>query len=133
MRGDVLERIKNFVLFFAIGAIGYALIELLWRQRTHWTMMLAGGICFVLFSVIAKRMKGANIFLKCAVAAISVTAVEFVFGVIFNLFLKMDVWDYSEMPFNLMGQICPTFTLLWFALSLLMLPVAEKINDSLLP
>ena len=128
-----MERIKNFVLFFAIGAIGYALIELLWRQRTHWTMMLAGGICFVLFSVIAKRMKGANIFLKCAVAAISVTAVEFVFGVIFNLFLKMDVWDYSEMPFNLMGQICPTFTLLWFALSLLMLPVAEKINDSLLP
>lgn len=128
-----MEGIKKFVLFFTVGAIGYALIELLWRQRTHWTMMLAGGICFVLFSVIAKRMKGANIFLKCAVAAISVTAVEFVFGVIFNLLFKMDVWDYSEMPFNLMGQVCPTFTVLWFALSLLMLPVAEKINDSLLP
>ena len=124
-----MEGIKKFVLFFTVGAIGYALIELLWRRRTHWTMMLAGGICFVLFSVIAKRMKGSNIFLKCAVAAISVTAVEFVFGVIFNLFFKMDVWDYSEMPFNLMGQVCPTFTVLWFALSLLMLPVAEKIND----
>ena len=131
MRGDIVEGIKKFVLFFTVGAIGYALIELLWRQRTHWTMMLAGGICFVLFSVIAKRMKGSNIFLKCAVAAISVTAVEFVFGVIFNLLLRKNVWDYSKMPLNIGGQICAVYSFLWVFISFITLPLVSAINKKL--
>ena len=28
---------------FALGAAGYAALELLWRGRTHWTMALTGG------------------------------------------------------------------------------------------
>ena len=31
---------------FSIGAAGYSLLEILWRGNTHWTMTLAGGICF---------------------------------------------------------------------------------------
>ena len=32
---------------FSIGAAGYSLLEILWRGNTHWTMTLAGGICFM--------------------------------------------------------------------------------------
>ena len=46
-----------------------------------------------------------------------ITAVEFVTGCIVNLRLGMGVWDYSFLPFNLMGQICPQFTLIWLGLS----------------
>lgn len=28
-----------------------------------------------------------------------------------------NVWDYSNMPFNLLGQICLPFTVIWFFLS----------------
>jgi uncharacterized membrane protein len=45
---------------------------------------------------------------------------ELVFGTVF--------WDYSHMPLNLLGQICPTFSLLWCGLSLVFLPFADKIN-----
>ena len=32
---------------FALGAAGYAALELLWRGRTHWTMALTGGAVLV--------------------------------------------------------------------------------------
>lgn len=30
--------------------------------------------------------------------------------------MHLGVWDYSAAPFNLLGQICLPFTLLWFPL-----------------
>ena len=46
-----------------------------------------------------------------------ITAVEFVFGLVFNVFLGMSVWDYSSVPGNILGQICPLFSVLWCGLS----------------
>ena len=50
-------------------------------------------------------------------------------GVIFNLWLKMDVWDYSYMPFHILGQICPMFTLMWAGLAIVFLPFADALNN----
>ena len=33
---------------FCLGAAGYGLLEYLYRGRTHWTMLLAGGAALVL-------------------------------------------------------------------------------------
>ncbi len=123
------KNIKKYSLFFILGAVGYAAIETIWRGYTHWTMMIAGGICFVLFSVVAERMREKSIFIKAAVCALGVTAIEFLFGVVFNLWLKMDVWDYSNMPLNLLGQICPIFTLIWAGIAIAFLPLADAINE----
>ena len=118
-----MKKVKKFAVFFAIGGIGYAVIELIWRGFTHWTMVLAGGICFVIFSVIADKMKSKPLIIKLAACALSITAVELIFGVIFNIILKMNVWDYSRQPLNFLGQICPLFTLLWGVLSLFYFPL----------
>jgi uncharacterized membrane protein len=40
----------------------------------------------------------------------------------------MNVWDYSDMPFNLLGQICPSFSLLWVGIAIAFLPLAEVLN-----
>ena len=114
-----------------IGGVGYALIELAWRGRTHWSMMLAGGLCFVLFSEIARRYRGRSLLGKAVAAALGVTLVEWFFGVVFNVLLQMHVWDYSQVPFNFFGQICLRYTLLWGALSLVFLPVADRLNRRL--
>jgi len=119
---------KKYITLFTIGGIGYALIELMWRRRTHLSMVLAGGICFVLFAVIAKRLKRAPLYVKVAVCALTVTLIELIFGVVFNRMLGMNVWDYSNQPFNFLGQICPAFTLMWAGLSLIFLPLADFIN-----
>lgn len=37
-------------------------------------------------------------------------------GCVINLWLGFNVWDYSDMPFNLYGQICPLFAVAWIIL-----------------
>lgn len=121
-------KIKKDALFFVIGGVGYGIIELLWRGRTHWTMVLAGGISFFAFSKISEKFKERSLLFKAALAALTVTAVEFVFGIIFNVILKMHVWDYSGVPFNLFGQICLKFSFAWMLLALICVPIADAIN-----
>lgn len=108
-----MTKIKKNVIFFSSGGVGYGIIELIWRGRTHWTMIIAGGACFVIFSLIADKCKKRTLIFKSALCALSVTAIELLFGLLFNMLLKMNVWDYSGMPFNLLGQICLEYTLLW--------------------
>ena len=54
---------------------------------------------------------------QMAIGAIVITTLEFLCGYIVNLWLGWNVWDYSNMPLNLFGQICLPFTALWFFLS----------------
>ena len=122
------KKAKKYTLLFVLGAIGYAAIETIWRGRTHWSMMIAGGLCFMLFSIVADRLKDKHILIKAAVCAVGVTAIEFAFGVVFNLWLKMGVWDYSNMPMNILGQICPLFSLIWVGIAVAFLPLADIIN-----
>ena len=82
----------------------------------------------MMFSVISERFSNKSLFVKALACAIGVTAIEFCFGVIFNIWLKMDVWDYSEMPLNLLGQICPLYTLLWAVIAISLMPFVEVLN-----
>ena len=118
---------KNTV-FFSIGGVGYAVIEILWRGRTHWTMVIAGGVCFVIFSRIAEKFKRSPLVIKAMIAALGVTLIELLFGVVFNIIFGMGVWDYSSNRFNILGQICPLFSLLWALLALVFVPIAEALN-----
>lgn len=116
---------------FGFGAIGYGLIEILWRGFTHPSMLTAGGICFMCFAKIGEKMKKASIFLKALAGSLLVTGIELIFGVIFNIILHKNVWDYSNMPFNFKGQICPLYSFFWGILSLFFIPFATKVNNRL--
>ncbi len=101
---------------FLSGGILYSLVEILWRGYTHWTMTLVGGICFLLLYWMNGHMKGSAFLVRCLVGAGVITAIEFLTGLVVNLILKMNVWDYSGMPFNLLGQVCLFFSCMWFLL-----------------
>jgi len=107
----------EFAFIFICGAIGYGSIEMLWRGYTHWTMLLLGGLCLYLIYIISTRMNDA-LWKKLLMCASVVSCLEFVVGCLINLRLGWAVWDYSDMPMNLFGQICPTFCLMWLLLSL---------------
>ncbi len=109
--------ILEFAFIFICGAIGYGSIELLWRGHTHWTMLLLGGVCLYLIYLISTRMRE-KLWQKLLMCAAAISALEFVVGCLVNLRLGWAVWDYSDMPYNLLGQICPTFSLMWLLLSL---------------
>ena len=125
-----MKYIKKYGLLFILGAVGYAAMETIWRGHTHWSMMIAGGLCFILFSLAAEALRGRSILLKAVTCAVGVTAIEFIFGVVFNIYLGMGVWDYNHVPFNIMGQICPMFSLLWVGIAIAFLPLADAINKS---
>lgn len=108
-------KIEKISVFLA-GGIIYSLIEILWRGYTHWTMTAVGGFCFLLLHFINTRMCGRGLLTKCLVGTGVITAVEFAAGVAVNLILRLDVWDYSSMNFNLLGQVCLYFSAMWFVL-----------------
>ena len=103
------------------GGCLYVILELLWRGRSHWTMFILGGVCFFLIGLINELFPwGMPLALQGLVGSVCiVTPLEFVTGCIVNLWLGWDVWDYSNLPFNVMGQICLPFTLLWVVVSAL--------------
>ena len=123
--------IKNELTVFSLGGAGYCAIELLWRGHTHWSMAAAGGICFSAITSIEKYLPKAKYLYKCIIGSLSITAVEFCFGTIFNLVMGKNVWDYSNVKFNIMGQICLLYTVLWGFLTALALPVAKKLLTAL--
>ena len=110
----------EWILFF-IGGRLYTWCELLWRGYTHWTMFILGGLCFVILGLLNEYRYSWNMALlkQALIGAVVITGFEFVSGCIVNLWLKWNVWDYSDLPFNLYGQICLYYFLLWIPLSII--------------
>lgn len=126
-----MEKTKNSMMLFSIGAVGYGLLEVLWRGYTHWSMLGAGGICFVFFAKIGEKIKSGGIILKAIIGSGFITAIELIFGIIFNIILKKNVWDYSKLPLNLGGQVCALYSFIWAILSIIFIPFAVFVNKRL--
>ena len=126
--GKICPR-RKIELEFLAGGVGYGLIELLWRGRTHWSMVMAGGACLVILCIINEAMGKKHIILRAVAGALAITAVEFAVGVVVNRMLGLGVWNYGEMFGNVMGQICPLYSFLWFLLCIPVLAAAKKLEN----
>ena len=60
--------------------------------------------------------------------ALIITVYEFAVGCIVNLRYGWNVWDYSAIEVNLLGQVCPVFTGIWFALCFLFLGLVRLLS-----
>lgn len=112
-----MSKFKEYFICFSIGAVTYGLIEIVIRGYTHWTMVLTGGTVMVLVHLV-NRTPNLNLITKCLLGATIITSLEFSVGMIVNVALGWNVWDYSDKPLNIFGQICPLFCLAWFFLSI---------------
>ena len=116
----------RMITFTIIGGLLYFFFLLITRGHSHWTMIIVGGICGFLVGGLDEMLSWEMPFsLQCVLGAIVVTAVEFVSGCIINLWLGWDVWDYSGLPCNLLGQICLPFTLLWIVVCMIWIPIYD--------
>lgn len=118
----------SFVVFLA-GAVGYSTTEYLFRGYTHWSMALTGGACLLAFYYYAKENRRTPLIAKAAVGACIFTTFEFFVGLVVNVWYKWHVWDYSEQPGNIMGQVCPMFSLAWFAICIAVLLVSGRLRS----
>ncbi len=108
---------RHILLVFLFGAFVYGMLEIIWRGYTHPAMLLLGGICFSAIFILEGNISHLNIFFRCLIYALIISTAEFIFGIVLNLWLKLDVWDYSGLPLNVLGQICLPYTALWYLLS----------------
>lgn len=116
--------------FFLFGGVCYVLLELCWRQYSHWTMFLCGGLCFFLSDILnnSAPLRRSPLWICCFAGASVITAVEFICGCIVNLWAHWDVWDYSGYRANLLGQICLYHSVLWFFLSAPILWISRRMR-----
>lgn len=115
---------NKLLLLFGTGGTLYYVIEYFYKTfishgNTHWSMFLLGGICFIIIGalneIIPWEMSLIN---QGLIGAGVITSLEFIFGVVLNIILKLDVWDYSSLPLNILGQVCLPFSIAWFCLAI---------------
>lgn len=111
-----MKTIGTRAFVFLTGCFIYSLMEISARGFTHWTMTLTGGIILTILYEMFTGLRNVPFWQKCIIGSLIITSVEFTVGVIVNIILGWNVWNYSDMPFNILGQICLPFTVLWFFL-----------------
>lgn len=122
------QAFKCLVLMI-IGGLLYIGIELVWRGYSHWTMFLLGGLCFVLIGAINEYIPWQMpLWKQAAIGTIIITSLEFLTGCIVNLWLGWNVWDYSNVPGNILGQICLPYMLMWVPVSMLAIVVDDYLR-----
>ncbi|MDD7312025.1 MAG: hypothetical protein SOZ49_05335 [Clostridiaceae bacterium] len=104
--------VPKLLVTFAAGGVGYCALETLWRGRTHPSMALCGGTVLAVFTKMVRR--GGSRLGLCLRGCALITGCELLCGLVFNR--DRQVWDYSRLPGNFRGQICPLFSALWFLL-----------------
>ena len=112
-----MKSIIKYPMLFLFGGSIYYLLEIIFRGYSFTAMIICGGLCFTICGAINEKNRCMPLVLQQLVAAAGITAIEFLFGLVLNVWLGLRMWDYSNMPGNILGQICPQFTALWFFLS----------------
>jgi uncharacterized membrane protein len=117
---------KDLILIIIMGTM-YMGIEILWRDYTDISMMFVGGLCGFLVGRLNEHPKfyDRKMWQQCLIGTLITLCIEFISGMILNVWLKLNIWDYSKEFGNVYGQICLTYAGLWFIL----MPLAIWLDD----
>ena len=110
----------------------YYIMEGLWRIPSnggwaHISMALVGGGVFALIGALNQipNFYERSMLTQAVISTILILLIEFIAGLILNIWLGLHIWDYSHLPMNLFGQICLPMALVW----LLLMPFAIWMED----
>jgi len=111
------KTMKLFVLFI-LGGSAYILVEILWRQSSHESMFVLGGLLFVLLGALNEgRFSEMGLLRQSVLGSVVITIFELAAGLLLNVRLGLEVWDYADLSLNFMGQISLLYFFLWIPLS----------------
>lgn len=124
-----MRRILKALVLLSFGGFVYYLIEYLWRGYSHPAMAVVGGLCFILVGYINNFFGwDMPLYLQIGLGALIITCVELCAGCILNLWLELGIWDYSNLPLNLWGQISVPYMLAWIPMSLLAIVLDDYVR-----
>lgn len=110
----LMKKLSEYLFLWALGGTLYYSIELMFRGFSHWSMFLLGGICLLFFWLQGSKTEWSDpMWVQVIRCTIFVVSCEFITGIIVNKWLGWGVWDYSDEPFHLFGQICLPFAIIF--------------------
>ncbi len=126
---EQLKLLFKYLFLFLLGGAVYFGVEILWRGFSHYSMFITGGICF-LYAGLQNEYTNWDRSLWKQVLQVDLFVIlsEFICGVIVNLWLGLNVWNYSNLPFNILGQVCLPYALLFLPLSLIAIVIDDYIR-----
>lgn len=125
MRKFSSKKISESLFLWGLGGSIYYIIEMVFRGFSHWSMFMLGGVCMIFFGKQGIWTEWKDpLWKQVGRCTLFVAAGEFITGIIVNKFLDWEVWDYSDQPLNLFGQICVPFILLFSGLCLIGILIA---------
>lgn len=117
---ESMARLRKYALLAWFGGATYVTIEVFWRGYSHWTMFVLAALLFILIGMLNNTFSWSlGLVWQTFFGTAGATLLELGFGIVVNLWLGWDIWDYSDMPGNILGQICPQYAFLWIPLVLL--------------
>ncbi len=125
-------KLSQGLFAFMMGYFLYSMIEIVNRGYTHWTMALTGGTVLAILYAINSR-RSMTLLKSCFIGAVVITAIEFAVGIFANIIMGWQVWDYTDVPLNILGQICLPFTGIWFLLCIPAYYLCREIRRRLSP
>ncbi|MCD8143780.1 MAG: putative ABC transporter permease [Oscillospiraceae bacterium] len=127
-KGREVPKFVKGAMLFLLGGGCYAGLEVLYQGGTHWSMAVLGGGLFLLIGGMDSWSRvPVPLLAQGILGGLLITAAELAAGLLLNRELGWNVWNYSAMPGNLLGQVCPAFSLLWGLLTI----VAVFLDDYL--
>ncbi len=114
-----MRKIFKYAVLLIYGGVIYYFIELIYRGYSHYAMILVGGLCFICIGLLNELYTYKIPLIKqMFISSLIVTVIELIAGVVLNMWLKLDIWDYSTLRFNILGQISLQTSVVWFFLAL---------------
>lgn len=116
-------------LFGIMGGLCYILIELMWRGYSSWTMAVLGGLCFVIVGLL-NEVTSLKVWQQVLLGTIIITVLEGLTGILVNIVLHMNVWDYCNLPFTFFfGQCNLFFCFAWALLAYVSIRLEDKMHE----
>lgn len=112
---SIISFIESLIIFIIFGSI-YFILEIIYDGTSHWSMFICAGLTGNVADYIQKNTYNMKLLNKSIIITSNILVLEYITGYIFNIYLNLNIWDYSANSYNLSGQICLLFALIWFFL-----------------
>ncbi len=124
----LMKKLSEYLFLWTLGGILYYSFEMLFRGFSHWSMFLLGGLCFLFFWLQGHWVNWSDpMWIQVIRCTIFITACEFTTGIIVNKWFQWAVWDYSDQPFQLFGQVCLPFAVIFSGLCAIGIPISGNL------
>ncbi len=125
-----MKLIKKYFGIFLLSGLIYLAIEIIFKvifkyrslrlvaDTSVWMMPIGGFLCLILGELNRfKKIRQLKMIFQALIGMIIITAVELITGIILNIILKLNLWDYSHEVGNILGQISIVHSFCWFIIS----------------